>query len=146
MTMNFTDPEQSMMSICMTCRDGREADHDGERGGARLVRAVLARLARAHGPEIQVRGVNCMSQCKRPCVFAISARNRFTYFFGDLDPEQPGDVDAMLAVCSRYLEAQEGFLRRHERPEPLQAGILGRLPPAFTSSDLVTPLQEEVIG
>ena len=84
-----------------------------------------------------------MSQCKRPCAIALSGSERFTYVFGDLDPDTPGHVDALLALSSLYLEAPEGFLRRGERPEPLRAGILGRLPPSNTTSDLVTPLLKE---
>ena len=36
---------------------------------------------------LKVRGVYCMSQCKRSCVVSFTAPDRFTYTFGDLDPK-----------------------------------------------------------
>ena len=79
-----------------------------------------------------------MSQCKRSCIASICANGRFTYVFGDLDPETPDHLDALILLSRLYLEAPEGFLSRAERPEPLRAGILGRLPPPETESPLVT--------
>lgn len=82
-----------------------------------------------------------MSQCKRPCVASLSGTGRFSYLFGELDPVTPGHVDALLGLPALYLAAPEGFLRREDRPEPLRARILGRLPPPDTASDLVTLLE-----
>ena len=122
----------------MTCRDGRENAFDGVRGGARLAEAVLARLAEEGPAAVRVRGVNCMSQCKRPCAIALSGPDRFTYLFGDLDPARhAGDV---LSVTAAYAASGEGFLPRPDRPEVLKAGILGRIPPLSFSGDLVAPL------
>ena len=87
-----------------------------------------------------------MSQCKRPCTIALSGPDRFTYLFGDLDPDAPGHIDALLALSSLYADAPEGFLHREERPEPLRAGILGRVPPPDTASALVSPLVRESVG
>ena len=99
--MHHTEPELPLLSICTTCRDGRETVCNGVRGGTRLAEAVLARLAGDIGrTAFRVRGVSCMSQCKRPCAIALSGPDRFTYVFGDLDPDTPGHVDALLALSS----------------------------------------------
>lgn len=74
---------------------------------------------------------------------ALSGPDRFTYLFGDLDPQEPAHIDAVIAVCSLYRDAPEGFVRREDRPAPLRTGILGRVPPLDTASDLVTPLLRE---
>ena len=126
------------LSICLTCRDGREDDRGDIRGGARLAEAVCA-TARHECPA-RLRGVRCMSQCKRSCVVSLTAPGAFTYLFGDLDPEDPAHVQAILDLIPLYTAAPEGFLRRDARPEPLRASILGRLPPIGTCSDLVTDL------
>ena len=132
------DPKLPHLSICMTCRDGREDAFDGIRGGARLATAVLARLAAERPADVGVRGVTCMSQCKRPCAIALSGPDRFTYLFGDLDPARhAGDV---VSITAAYAASAEGFLPRHDRPEVLRAGILGRIPPLSVSCDLVVPL------
>ena len=144
--MDTSGTELPVLSICLTCRDGREDRYDGERGGTRLARALLTgHLTGENGcGAFRVRGVKCISQCKRSCAIALSGPNRFTYVFGDLDPQEPSHLDAVITVSSLYLDATEGFLRREDRPAPLQTGILGRVPPLNTGSDLVTPLWPEI--
>ena len=131
-----------VLSICLRCRDGREdrsSDLD-QRGGRRLAHVVadafLDSTAARRG--IRLRGVNCMSSCKRPCTIALSGPGRFTYLFGDLDPAlHAGDV---LSVAAAYAKAEGGFLPRRARPEVLRTGILGRIPPLGIAGDLVEPL------
>jgi predicted metal-binding protein len=127
------------LSICLRCRDGREAAHGDMRGGARLAEAVCGLVAR-QGCEANLRGVRCMSQCKRSCVVSLTAPGAFTYVFGDLDPKVPDHAKAILDLIPRYRSAPEGFLARDARPAPLRASILGRLPPIGTNSELVTEL------
>lgn len=126
------------LSICLTCRDGREGDRGDIRGGARLAEAVCA--ANWRGCPVQLRGVRCMSQCKRFCVVSLTAHDAFTYLFGDLDPDDRTHVQAIHDLIPLYRAAPEGFLGRDARPEPLRASILGRLPPVGAKSDLVTNL------
>ncbi|MEQ3708162.1 DUF1636 family protein [Tateyamaria sp.] len=123
----------------MTCRDGREGSCD-MRGGSRLARRVAEKLARESDPQMQLRGVQCMSQCKRSCIVSLAAEGRFTYVFGELDPDDDTHVDALFELVSRYSKAAEGFLERKDRPAPLQASILGRLPPPDSQSPLVSDL------
>ncbi len=134
-----TDLTRPTLSISLRCRDGREAAHDETRGGARLAQAVAA-LAGREGCAARLRGVHCMSQCKRSCVVSLTAPGGFTYVFGDLDPDDPAHARAILGLIPLYRAAPEGFLTRDARPAPLRAAILGRLPPLDTGSDLVFPL------
>lgn len=131
------------LSICLRCRDGREErDTDlAQRGGRRLSQAVVAAYQHSEARRlgVRLRGVNCMSQCKRPCTIALSGPDRFTYLFGDLDPNM--NASDVLAVAAAYARADAGFLPRNDRPEVLRAGILGRIPPFGFSGDLVEPLE-----
>ena len=78
-----------------------------------------------------------MSQCKRGCVFSITAENCFTYVFGDMDPSKENYVNELLNLISIYSLAEEGFMRRRDRPEIFRSNILGRLPPIKTQSKIV---------
>lgn len=127
------------LSVCLSCRDGRETAHDDRRGGARLADAICALVA-DQGCGATLRGVRCMSQCKRACIVSLTAPGAFTYVFGDLDPQDPAHAQAVLDLVPLYQAAPEGFLTRAARPEALRASILGRLPPLGTASDLITPL------
>jgi predicted metal-binding protein len=118
------DPTKPILSICVTCRDGREGASD-TRGGSRLARRVAEKLEQSNNQQMQLRGVQCMSQCKRSCIVSLAAEGRFTYVFGELDPDDDTHVDALFALVAQYSEAPEGFLERKDRPSPLQASILG---------------------
>ncbi|MEP2642265.1 DUF1636 domain-containing protein [Roseobacter sp.] len=134
------DDQLPVLSICMTCRDGRE-DQKGTRGGTRLAHRVSACMANQATPQMHIRGVQCMSQCKRSCIVSLSAHAQFTYIFGDLDPENGGHVDALFDLVSSYRQAAEGFLERKDRPKALQANILGRLPPLDSRSQLISSIE-----
>lgn len=118
----------ALLSICFRCKpEGWPGDADARRPGADLADAIEAEAAR-RGIDLEVlRDVRCMSQCKRPCVVAFSGEGRFTYLFGDLDPTR--DAVAVLDAFTLYCARPDGFMERFERPEALQAGILGRVPP-----------------
>ncbi|MEM9341827.1 MAG: DUF1636 domain-containing protein [Pseudomonadota bacterium] len=129
------------LSICLRCRDGQERDATlDQRGGRRLARAVQARFAGSEADRLGVslRGVHCMSQCKRPCTIALTGPDRFTYVFGDLDPS--AHAPDVLSVAAAYASTPTGFLPRGERPVVLQSGILGRIPPLGFADDLVETL------
>ena len=129
-----------LLSICTRCRDGRE-DINENRGGTRLAEEFMKRATEQIG--FSVRGVYCMSQCKRPCVVSFTAADYFTYSFGDLDPECSEHIDALFTFAEMYASAPEGFVLRNDRPEVLRAGILGRYPPIKTASELVSTLSKK---
>ena len=113
------------LSICLRCRDDREDVSNQVRGGTRLAQAVLK--AGIEEAALDVRGVHCISQCKRPCAIAISGPDRFTYLFGDLDPSQHARDVVELALL--YVQSPNGFMTRSDRPQSMRAGVLGRVPP-----------------
>jgi predicted metal-binding protein len=124
---------EACLSVCFRCKpEGWPGDADARRPGADLADAIEAEAIR-RGIDLEVlRDVRCMSQCKRPCVVAFSGEGRFTYLFGDLDPER--DAPAVLDAFTLYAERTDGFMERFERPEALHAGILGRVPPLIPSA------------
>jgi len=120
--------QDACLSICFRCKpEGWPGEADARRPGAHFADAIEAEATR-RGIDLEVfRDVRCMSQCKRPCVVAFSGEGRFTYLFGDLDPAR--DAAAVLEAFALYRTRPDGFMERFERPEVLQAGILGRVPP-----------------
>ncbi|MEM8759590.1 MAG: DUF1636 domain-containing protein [Pseudomonadota bacterium] len=133
-----TVQEPPLLSICMTCRDGREDRHDGVRGGARFAESLMTKVAEAGRAAFVMRGVRCMSQCKRACTLSLTAPGAFTWIFGDLDPERHGDD--VLTLMDLYRRSPDGFMARADRPEPMRAGVLGRLPPIASDHEVIEPL------
>ncbi|MEM8624481.1 MAG: DUF1636 family protein [Pseudomonadota bacterium] len=133
-------PTSIVLSLCLRCRDGLEDAHDGERGGARFAKAIAAAIGEDRGslPAFEARGARCMSQCKRPCTISLGSLDAFTYLFGDLDPDRhASDVLSLLRI---YAGSATGFMGRDERPEPMRAGIFGRIPPLHRPHEIVEPL------
>ena len=90
---------------------------DGSLGGTRPAQSVFTHLGARAATKLKLRGVQCMSQCKRPCIASLSSHDRFTYVFGDIDPENPDQVDALFELIVRYKTTPEGFLKRRQSPE-----------------------------
>ena len=132
--------ELPLLSICVTCRDNREEIY-GERGGARLARKAHQELG--NKKLVKLRGVECMSNCKRACILSLTSINGFTYMFGDIDPNRSEYVKSLKDLISTYKSRPEGFLRRKEKPNSFRSNILGRLPPIDSKHLIVKKLKSE---
>ena len=132
--MKFNIPT---LSICLSCRDGREEIYM-TRGGRRFAKKLLNKNLLKK--QVNLRGINCMSNCKRACTISLTAKKSFTYVFGDIDPENSEYSESLLELVSKYILSSEGFLRRRDRPMLFQSSILGRLPPIQCNSEIVTNL------
>ena len=125
------------LSICLSCRDGREEFYM-TRGGRRFAKKLLNKNLLKK--QVNLRGVNCMSNCKRACTISSTAKKSFTYIFGDIDPENSEYSESLIELVSKYSLSSDGFLRRRDRPLLFQSSILGRLPPIQSNSAIVTNL------
>ena len=91
--------ELPLLSICVTCRDNRE-DFYEDRGGTRLAQKVFQELKIKK--LINMRGVKCMSNCKRACILSLTSLNGFTYMFGDIDPNKSEYIKSLEDLISIY--------------------------------------------
>ena len=132
--MKFNIPT---LSICLSCRDGREEIYM-TRGGRRFAKRLLNKNLLKK--QVNLRGINCMSNCKRACTISLTAKKSFTYVFGDIDPENSEYSESLIELVSKYSLSSDGFLRRRDRPLLFQSSILGRLPPIQSNSAIVTNL------
>ena len=130
---------ETVLSICSTCRDGDEENLQ-KRGGQRLLENIVAYFNYKKLPFLKLREVRCMSQCKRSCVISITSNNCFTYVFGDINPKDPQYVKSLFDLVILYGKAEEGFLRRRDRPELFKSNILGRLPAISSRSPIINKL------
>lgn len=119
--------------ICTTCRPAG-ASRDVPAAGEALLEAVQVAtwdLDVALQSRIRVRGLACLSGCKRACTVAFQAPGKYTYFFGDLVAD--GVTASQVLACAQlHAYSTDGNLVRKERPERLRSGILARLPPLVT--------------
>jgi len=113
--------------ICMTCKRGAPADPDGPRPGS----VLMALVAGQEPAGVTVRGVECLSNCDRGCSVALRGPGRWSYVYGDIDPEL--HLAALLDGASRYAATADGLIPWRERPQILRKGVIARIPPLEAS-------------
>lgn len=113
--------------VCTTCRMALEpAQDDVPRSGARLLDALLDALSPDQRGKLEVRGVECLSNCKRGCTVALTGAGRWTYVYGDINPDI--SVADILDGATRYAATTDGLVPWRERPEIFRKNCIARVP------------------
>jgi len=114
--------------VCVSCRlpiDGNESDF--EKPGSELAAAIEAHLQGAGASGIDVRPVECLAVCKRPCTIAFAGQDKWTYLVGGVDAKsQAGEI---ADVAQRFATSEDGIIPWKERPLFFRKGVIGRVPP-----------------
>ena len=115
--------------VCTSCAfSATQRDHLGHRGGYHLFQQLQQLQQQGHlPPDFTLEAVECLSACRRFCAIALAAPQKTTLMFGDLPPLESAGAIAKLAI--QYAASPNGLVPRQLRPEPLQKGILARIPP-----------------
>ncbi len=121
--------EHHALFICTSCAfSTTQRDHLGHRGGHHLCQQLQQLQQQGQlPPEVTLEPVDCLSACHRFCAIALAAPQKTTLMFGDLPPLESAAAIAQLAA--QYMASPNGLVPRQARPEPLQKGILARIPP-----------------
>lgn len=112
--------------VCTTCRAQGGAP-DAARPGERLAETMRRALGHQEDGPIAVETVECLSVCKRPCTVALTGAGRWTYIYGDLDPDT--GAETLLGFARQYRETRDGIVPWRERAEAIRKGVVARLPP-----------------
>jgi predicted metal-binding protein len=111
----------STLFVCVTCR--REGDAPAEpRPGARLHAGLKEQAG-----DIDVVGVECLSNCERGCTAAVGAPGKWTYIVGRLDPDQ--HVADLLAFARLHDQSADGLTVWRDRPIHVRKNTIARVPP-----------------
>ncbi|MGI9404104.1 MAG: DUF1636 family protein [Hyphomicrobium sp.] len=123
--------------VCVSCR---RSLHDGEsydQPGEELAAALESRLKYVGAVDVTVTPVECLAVCKRPCTVAVSAKEKWTYIVGDLDPVE--HVEEVVEAALAYQRSEDGIVPWRERPATFRKGIVARVPPrGFTQPETET--------
>ncbi|MGE0499817.1 MAG: DUF1636 family protein [Rhizobiaceae bacterium] len=106
--------------VCDSCLH-QASPETAERGGS-----LLARVAEAADPEISVRSIACLGNCKRRLSAALLRDNSWSYVFGDLTEESAADL---VAGARLFAASPDALLPWRGRPEALKRGLVARIPP-----------------
>ena len=113
--------------ICAACR--LPASDNVKSAVASPGEALVARLRNklSSGELVQIEPVDCLAVCDRPCAIAFSARDKWTYLIGDINPEV--DAEDILLAPIRIATSGQPVLALAERPPFFRSGIIGKIPP-----------------
>ena len=118
--------------VCVLCRPAG-TPREAPRAGLALFEAVQDAALRDDLPFI-IRPVECMSACSRSCTVAFQSKNKATYLFGDLQPDE-ATANAVLACAQLHQSSTDGFMHRDARAPQLREGILARLPAVLMTNN-----------
>jgi len=127
------------LSVCTRCKEKDDGPSDIDRAGYCLTTLIHSKFVDSEAAKLGVilRGIRCMSQCKRPCVIALPGLSKYTILFGDLVAS--AHANDILHLAAQYANSSDGLIRLSDRPRPLRKGILGRVPPIKADNELVDP-------
>ena len=131
--------KEIILSVCLTCTLNK-AQNNNKLAGEKLAQKLIDKFKNTKN--VTLRGVNCMSNCKRSCIVSFTAENCFTYVFGDIDPENSAYIDSIEELLLSYSKSDDGFLRRRHRPEIYRSNIVGRFPSINSKSDIISNLKK----
>ena len=125
----MAEGDMATIFVCGTCRAADEpVDALGTRAGTRMACAIERELARRGGASaVRMIRVECLAVCKRPATVAVAGRGRWTYVYGDLQPDR--DAGDLIAGVLAYADAPAGLVPWRLRPSILRKGVIARVPP-----------------
>jgi len=135
-TMLPPDLPDAELLICVTCKTSSPADPladlggDETRPGARLYAALIAGELPAG---LRVHAVECLSNCTRGCTVALRGGDRWSYVYGNLNPDT--DVETLRDGAARYLTAADGLVPWRERSQHFRKNCIARIPPYTLTKD-----------
>jgi predicted metal-binding protein len=110
--------------ICVSCTiEGARSDRPGQELLEQVSRAIAARA----GCGAEVKAVDCLAVCKRPCTVALAGDGKWTYVVGDLSPDT--NADDVVAAALSYGATANGIIPWKERPQSFRKGVISRIPP-----------------
>jgi predicted metal-binding protein len=113
--------------VCVSCRTPVEGSEDAfDKPGRALASDIAAHLRDAGASDIDVRPVECLAVCKRPCTIALAGENKWTYIAGDIAGAQAAEI---AEAAQRFAASEDGIIPWKERPLCLRKGIVARVPP-----------------
>ncbi len=130
----YQTDDRPVLHVCITCRqrdaEGQIIETDDPRAGKRL-HDNLATALPEDAPFV-IKGVECLSNCKRACTVGLTSPARWSYVYGDLDPVE--SIDDIIAGATLYAGTKNGLVPWRERPQIFRKSVIARIPPFPPSS------------
>ncbi|HEX9461979.1 MAG TPA: DUF1636 domain-containing protein [Alphaproteobacteria bacterium] len=77
--------------------------------------------------QIGLQAYGCLGNCRRRCTVALAGPDRWSWLFGELDPN--ADLGWLIDFARQWLATPDGVIPKPQRIVEAQAHGVGRLPP-----------------
>lgn len=118
-----------VIQVCGACQLPAHEGSDRSPTDGERVQALCQELVAEAGLQerVSVKSYTCMGGCKRRCRVNFSARDKWSWLVGDINPEKDGPF--LKDTLITWMQAEEGFIPKPNRSKQLLAKALGRVPP-----------------
>ena len=114
-----------LLLVCQTCRRTDKTEGTVPAGAWLLEKLQITRL-----PEgVTVKGVSCLSNCKKGCTIVLQAPARWTYIYGNINPVS--DLEQLCTGIAAYIESNDGVVPWKERVALFRKNSIARIPPTI---------------
>ena len=113
-----------LLLVCQTCRrtDKTKALFQLEPASEKLQNTRL--------PDgVTVKGVSCLSNCKKGCTIVLQAPARWTHIYGNINPVS--DLEQLCTGIAAYIESNDGVVPWKERVALFRKNSIARIPPTI---------------
>ncbi len=109
--------------ICIKCRRGLAVEDGEERPGEKLHAALQSRVPNG----VELKAVECLSNCSRGCSIVLRGPERWSFVYGDLHEDTGAEI--VIEGATKYRDAPDGLVPWRERPEHFRKHCIARIPP-----------------
>ncbi|MGF9565862.1 DUF1636 family protein [Neorhizobium sp. JUb45] len=110
--------------VCASCR-ASEGSTEEPSQGTHLLNATVEAAAE-QVPNVTIKSVSCLSNCKRGPSAVIARQDGWTYVFGHLDLENAADL---ITGAELIATSADGLMPWKGRPDCLKRNMIARIPP-----------------
>ena len=111
--------------VCQTCRHTDKTEGTVPAGAWLLEKLQNTRLPDG----VTVKGVSCLSNCKKGCTIVLQAPARWTYIYGNINPVS--DLEQLCIGIVAYIESNDGVVPWKERVALFRKNSIARIPPTI---------------
>ena len=111
--------------VCQTCRRTDKTEGTVPAGAWLLEKLQNTRLPDG----VTVKGVSCLSNCKKGCTIVLQAPARWTYIYGNINPVS--DLEQLCTGIVAYIESNDGVVPWKERVALFRKNSIARIPPTI---------------
>jgi predicted metal-binding protein len=120
---------KSTVYVCKSCQCSSEEKPKNQPKDGTILLDNLKGLCSKNltSGELEIQPVDCLWACSQGCVVSVSSKDKPTYLFVNLPPEE--SPSALLEFMQLYVRSRKGNIAWKKFPKILQSAIFAQIPP-----------------